>query len=172
MTRGFGVRKDTMLDPESRAKPSRGVDPCRTVRRDPLIDRDPDQFDVVSVPEELRQERRGRARVLPAAHADGDSLTVAKVDLGSELALHAPLHELEKVIAAQVVPAVADPLDRGLSASIARHGRSNRRRGLRPHGPGGGPDGGDTDGGGGPACAAPGGGATAGPGMYGGAAPK
>src|SRR5438876_1135342 len=172
MTRGFGVRKDTMLDPESGAKPSRGVDPCRTVRRDPLIDRDPDQFDVASVPEELRQECRGRARVLPAAHADGDSLTVAKVDLGSELALHAPLHELEKVIAAQVVPAVADPLDRGLSASIARHGRSNRRRGLRPHGPGGGPDGGDTDGGGGPACAAPGGGATAGPGMYGGAAPK
>src|SRR3989454_11165949 len=161
-----------MLNPESRAKPSRVVDPGRTVRRDPLIDRDPDQFDVASVPEELRQECRGRARVLPAAHADGDSLSAAKVDLGSELALHAPLHELEKVIAAQVVPTVADPFHRRLSAPIARHDRSKRRGGLRPHGPGGDPGGGAADGGGGPACAAPSGGATAGPGMYGGAAPK
>src|SRR5206468_12349211 len=38
---------------------------------------------------------------------------------------------------------------------------------LRPHGPGGGPEGG-----GGPVCAAPGGGAMPGPARYGGAAPK
>src|SRR5256712_8399341 len=93
---GFSVRKHTILNPESRAKPSRVVDPGRTVRRDPLIDRDPDQFDVASVPEELRQESCGRARVLPAAHADGDSLSAAKADLGSQRALNAPLPELEK----------------------------------------------------------------------------
>src|SRR5712692_3003098 len=170
--RTFRVRKDPMLNPQSRAKSSGVVDPCRTVRRDPFIDRDPDQLDVASVPEELRQERRGRARVLSAAHADRDALSAPQVDLGSELALHAPLHELEKVIAAQVIPAVADPFDRRGSASIAGHGQSNRRRRLRPHGPGGGPHGGGPDGAGGPTCAAPGGGATAGPGMYGGAAPK
>src|SRR3989441_5870723 len=132
----------------------------------------PVHLGVASAPEELREECRGGARPLPAAHADGDSLSAAKVDLGSELALHAPLHELEKVIAAQVVPAVADPFHRRLSAPIARHDRSKRRGGLRPHGPGGDPGGGAADGGGGPACAAPSGGATGGPGMYGGAAPK
>src|SRR3989454_5901188 len=53
------------------------------------------------------------------------------------------------------------------ATSVARHGRSNRRGGLRPHGPGGGPEGGGEA-----VCAAPGGGAIPGPARYGGAAPK
>ncbi len=74
-----------------------------------------------SVLEELREERRRRARVLPAAHPDGDPLSADEVDLGSELALHPPLDEIEEMRAAQVLPAVPEPLDGGGATSVARH---------------------------------------------------
>jgi len=172
MPRGFGVGKDPMLNPKARAKASRVVDSLGPVGRNPLIDCDADQVDVASVLEKLREQRCRRAWVLPSAHPDRNPFPAAELDLGSELALRTTLDEIEKMLAAQVVPAVPDPFDGRLPTSIARHGQTNRRRGLRPHGPGGGPDGGDTGGGGGPACAAPSGGATAGPDIYGGAAPK
>src|SRR3989442_1302108 len=165
MPHGVRIGQHAVLDSKSGAEPPRVVDSLGTVRCDPFIDRHADELDVASVREELREERGGRARVLPAAHPDRDPLSTEEVDLGSELALHPPLDEIEEMRTAQVLPAVPEPLDGRGATSVARHGRSNRRRGLRPHGPGGGPEGGD-----GSACAAPGGGAM--PATYGGAAPK
>src|SRR2546426_4163105 len=158
------IGQEAVLDSESGAEPPRVVDSLGTVRCDPLVDRDPDEFDVASVLEELREERRRRARVLPAAHPDRDPLSAAEVDLGSELALHPPLDEIEEMRAAQMLPVVPEPLDGRGATSVARHSRSNRRGGLRPHGPGGGdgPEGGCRG------CDAPAGGATAEPGNNGG----
>ena len=118
---GVRIGQEAVLDSESGAEPPRVVDSLGTVRCDPFVDRDPDELDVVSVLEELREERRRRARVLPAAHPDGDPLSADEVDLGSELALHPPLDEVEEMRTAQVLPAVPEPLDGGGATSVARH---------------------------------------------------
>src|SRR5437879_11726445 len=164
---GVHIGQHAVLDSKSGAEPPGIVDSLGTVRCDPFVDRHPDELDIAAVLEGLREERRRRARVLPAAHPEGDPLATQEVDRGSELALHPPLEEIQEMRTAQVLPAVAKPLDGGGATSVARHGRSHRREGLRPHGPGGRPEGGD-----GPACAAPGGGAMPAPATYGGAAPK
>src|SRR5881296_1094042 len=118
---GVRIGQEAVLDSESGAEPPRVVDSLGTVRCDPFVDRDPDELDVVSVLEELREERRRRARVLPAAHPDGDPLSADEVDLGSELALYPPLDEIEEMRAAQMLSVVPEPLDGGGATSVARH---------------------------------------------------
>src|SRR5437667_12279084 len=136
MADALRVREHAVFDPKAGAQPLCVFDSLGAVRRDPFVDRNSDELDVPTVSEELREERRRGARVLPAAHPDRDPVSAAEIDLRTELALRAPLDELEEVILAQVLPTVPEPLYRGGAAPVARHGRSTRRGGVRAHGPG------------------------------------
>src|SRR2546425_12661345 len=127
-----------MLDPELRAKPARMCDSQGPVRCDAFVNRDADQLGVAAVLEKPREEGGRGARVLSAAHPDCDPFSTPQVDLGSEFALCAPLHEIEKMLPAEMVSAVSNPFDRGSAAPIAGHVRAKRCGTLRPHGPPGG----------------------------------
>ena len=140
--------EDAMLDSDLPAQTACGLDAFRPVGGDPFVDRDADQLDVASLSEELREEERGRARILPAAHPDGNALAALEIDLRPKLALRAALDEREEVIATEVLAAVPNPFDGGSAAAVARHDSRKRTAGLRGHGPGGGPVGGGPVGGG------------------------
>src|SRR3989441_13162720 len=115
-----------MLDSEAPAQPLRKVDSRGPVRDDALVDRDADQLDLASAPQEFDQESCRGARVFAAAHADRDAFLAAEMDLGPELALRSSLDEIKEMVATKILPAAAKPLDRGSGATIAGHRGSNR----------------------------------------------
>src|SRR6266699_3577294 len=115
-----------MLDSETVAETLRKVDPRGPIRGDALVDRDADQLHLASAPQEFDQESCRGARVLAAAHADRDAFLAAEMDLGSELALRSSFDETKEVVATKMLPAVANPLDRGSGATVALHDESNR----------------------------------------------
>src|SRR5438445_11145472 len=115
-----------MFDPEAGAEPFREVDSGGPVRGDALVDRDANQLDLASAPQEFDQESCRGARVLAAAHADRDAFLAAEMDLGPELALRTSFDETQEVVATKMLPAVANPLDRSGGATVALHDESNR----------------------------------------------
>src|SRR5207237_8444939 len=94
----------------------------RPIGGDALGDRDPDEHDIAPRPEEVREQRAGRARVLASAHADGNALAPSQVDLRAQLAFRASLDEVDEVTATEMFAAVPNPLDRRGIASVALHG--------------------------------------------------
>src|SRR5438876_9404988 len=121
MADALRVREHAVFDPKAGAQPLCVFDSLGAVRRDPFVDRNPDELDVPTVSEELREERRRGARVLPATHPNRDPVSAVEIDLGSDLSFDPPLDEIEEVSATQVLPAVPDPFGRGGIASIASH---------------------------------------------------
>src|SRR5436853_372889 len=107
-----------MLDSEARAEPLCKLDSGGSVRSDALVDRDANQLDSLSAPQEIGEEDRGRARVLAATHADRDAIPTTEMDLGPELALRSSCDETQKVVATKLLPAVADPLHWGGGAAV------------------------------------------------------
>src|SRR5207253_2506678 len=102
MPRRLFVGEDPMLDAQPPAEPLRELDARGPIGGDALVDRDPDELDISPRPEEVREQRGGRARVLASAHADGNALAPSQVDLRAQLAFRASLDEVDEATAARI----------------------------------------------------------------------
>src|SRR2546428_1523710 len=119
---GVLIAANPMLDPEGPAEGLRMLDPFGPVRGDPLVHGDGDELDIPPRGEDVMEEDRRRAAVLPAGEADRDPLPAEQLDLAVDLPLHPPLHEIAEVGRAEVLPAVPDQRDGRRLALRALHG--------------------------------------------------
>ena len=95
----------------------------RAVRSDPLVHGNRDELDVAAGAQDFVAEDGHDADVLAPGEADGDSFPAREVHLGAQLVLHPALDERQEVIAAEVLPAVANQSDGGRLALRAGHAR-------------------------------------------------
>ena len=117
----LAVGDDAVLDAEPRAQVRGDFNPPRAVRCDALVDRDRHEFHVGPLRNEVVEERRGGAAVLPAAEADRDAEPRTEIHFSPHLVLHALLDEREEVVPTQMGAAVSDPRDGGRATTVATH---------------------------------------------------